>query len=57
MAAVRREPLLLRLEPTLKDRLVSQAKRNDRTANSEASRILREGLERESSVHTLEPRA
>ena len=44
--ATERAVVLLRLEPSLKERLVAQAKRNDRSASAEASRIVRENLER-----------
>jgi hypothetical protein len=53
----KREAVLLRLEPALKQRLFEQAKRNDRSASAEASRIVRERLEQDASPRTVEERA
>ena len=39
-----RAVILLRLDPALRDRLVAQAKRNDRSVSSEGARILRDVL-------------
>lgn len=48
--AQEREAVLVRLDSALKERLVAQAKRNDRSANAEASRIIRQDLERNASA-------
>ena len=51
-----RAAILLRLDPSLKERLHSLAKRNDRTLNGEATRIIRESVDREMRAHLANPR-
>jgi len=53
--AEQRAAVLLRLDPALKARLSAEARKNDRTVNSEASRILREHLDRALGPHLAGP--
>jgi len=47
----------VRLPVSVRDRLVAQARANDRSATAERARIIRESLEPKSNTHLAEPRA
>jgi hypothetical protein len=57
MAVEQKASILLRVDASLKDKLFAQAKRNDRTARAEASRILRESLDNDKHTPLAEARS